>query len=80
MGRVIGFPGPQAKGGNDLSMKRLLIIMILLILSGCAVQEGYPVSTAPSPAGQGAGVETRQAATDDGQLFVFSWQKYLMGL
>lgn len=34
----------------------------------------------PSPAGEGAGVETRQVRTEDGQLFVFSWQKYLMGL
>lgn len=34
----------------------------------------------PTPAGEGAGVETRQVAMPDGQVFVFSWQKYLRGL
>ena len=37
-------------------------------------------NAAPSSAGQAAGVETRQAVLPDGQMFVFSWRKYLMGM
>ncbi len=34
----------------------------------------------PSAAGEGVGVETRQVVTPDGQVFVFSREKYLRGL